>query len=112
MDSQRAATLVSDERQRVEQALRDLRQAGRESRDSADEAAGDIADPAEPLTDEQGDDAVAAQLRDRLAALDRAETRLKEGTFGRSVKSGETIPDERLEANPAAELTVEEAASE
>ena len=35
--------------------------------------------------------------------------RLEEGTYGRSVRSGAPIPDERLEADPAAELTVEEA---
>lgn len=101
--------MLSRERQRVEQSLQDLRQEGGESRGSATEG-GDIADPAEPLTDEQNDDAVADQLRDRLAAIDRAEDRLKAGTFGRSVKSGLPIPDERLEADPAAELTAEEAA--
>lgn len=109
MDDQRAATLLSRERQRVEQALQDLVQEGGESRSSAIEG-GDIADPAEPLTDEQVDDAVAEQLRERLAAIDRAEERLKAGHFGLSLKSGRPIPDARLEADPAAELTAEEAA--
>jgi DnaK suppressor protein len=68
-----------------------------------------MADPAERLTAEEGDDAVTAGLRERLAALDRAERRLADGTYGRSVRSGEPIPDDRLEADPAAELTVEEA---
>jgi DnaK suppressor protein len=40
----------------------------------------------------------------------RAEDRLAAGTYGRSVRSNEPIPDERLEADPAAELTVEEEA--
>jgi DnaK suppressor protein len=44
-----------------------------------------------------------------LAALERAERRIEEGTFGTSVRSGLPIPDARLEADPAAELTVEEA---
>ncbi len=35
--------------------------------------------------------------------------RLDDGSYGRSVRSGVPIPDERLEADPAAELTVEEA---
>jgi DnaK suppressor protein len=35
--------------------------------------------------------------------------RVKDGTYGLSVKSGKPIPDERLEADPAAELTIEEA---
>jgi DnaK suppressor protein len=110
MDDKRAATLLSRERQRVEQALQDLLQEGSGSRGSATEGGGDIADPAEPLTDEQIDDAVTTQLRDRLAAIDRAEDRLRAGDFGRSLKSGLPIPDERLEADPAAELTAEEAA--
>jgi len=42
-------------------------------------------------------------------SIERALHRLDEGTYGRSVRSGEPIPDERLEADPAAELTIEEA---
>ena len=44
-----------------------------------------------------------------LTYIVRAEQRLDNGTYGRSVRSGLPIPDERLEADPAAELTVEEA---
>jgi DnaK suppressor protein len=58
------------------------------------------------------DDAIAESLRDRLAAVERAEQRLADGTYGRSVQSGQPIPDARLEADPAAELTVEEAAAQ
>jgi hypothetical protein len=47
----------------------------------------------------------------RLDAVARAEARLAAGSYGKSVKSGLPIPDERLEADPAAELTVEEAAA-
>jgi DnaK suppressor protein len=107
MDEARARDLLRTERERVETLLRDEVRAGREDREEA-AATGDIADPAEPLTAEQGDDAVAASLRDRLAAIERAEARLRAGTYGRSVRSGAPIPDERLEADPAAELTLEE----
>jgi RNA polymerase-binding transcription factor len=55
---------------------------------------------------------VAAGLRDRLAALDRALRRVEDGSYGRSIRSGAPIPDERLEADPAAELTVQEAAGD
>jgi DnaK suppressor protein len=55
---------------------------------------------------------VAAGLRDRLAALDRALQRVDDGSYGRSIRSGALIPDERLEADPAAELTVQEAADD
>jgi DnaK suppressor protein len=56
------------------------------------------------------DDAIAESLRDRITVIDRALKRLDDGTYGLSVRSGEPIPDERLEADPAAELTVAEAA--
>jgi DnaK suppressor protein len=61
------------------------------------------------MDEDQASDAIAASLRDRLAALDRAKQRLDNGTYGRSIRSGVPIPDERLEADPAAELTIEEA---
>jgi DnaK suppressor protein len=108
MDDARARTLLKAEKDRVEALLSATSSAGGEDRDAAD-APGDMTDPAGPLTDEELDDAVVAQLRDRLAALGRAERRLAEGTYGRSVQSGQPIPDDRLEADPAAELTAAEA---
>jgi hypothetical protein len=41
----------------------------------------------------------------------RAEARLAAGNYGRSVRSGQPIPDKRLEADPLAELTAQEAAA-
>ncbi len=108
MDKQRARTLVRAERMAVEGLLRSTVGAGRDDRAAANEP-GDMSDPAERLTAEQADDAVAQSLRDRLAALDRAERRIEEGTYGVSIRSGAPISDDRLEADPAAELTVEEA---
>jgi DnaK suppressor protein len=110
MDEQQAAQLLKDERARVEGLLRDLSTARAEEVGTLADR-GDIADPAEPLTDMEGDDAVTEGLRQRLAAIERAEARLSAGTYGRSVRSGVLIPDDRLEADPAAELTVEEQAS-
>jgi len=72
---------------------------------------GDIADPAPALDAQAVDEAVAAGLRDKLDAIERALQRLDEGSYGRSVLSGEIIPDARLEADPTAELTVEEASA-
>jgi DnaK suppressor protein len=108
MDDQRARTLVQEERIRVQELLHAAEAAERSDREAA--AAHDGAsDAAEVLTEQNTDDALRAGLRDRLAALDRAEARIDAGSFGRSIRSGEPIPDERLEADPAAELTVEEA---
>jgi DnaK suppressor protein len=111
MELERARSLLTAERAQVQQTLADLDTARAEDREAEDET-GDIADPAQPLTEEGVDDAVAAGLRDRLAKIDRALQRVENGTYGRSIRSGVPIPDERLEADPAAELTVQEAADD
>jgi DnaK suppressor protein len=108
MDEQRARALLEAERAEVQGLLKDTQAAGQQDRESEDET-GDYADAAQPLTAEGMDDAIAESLQNRLAALDRALARLADGTYGRSVQSGTDIPDERLEADPAAELTIEEA---
>lgn len=111
MDDNEARQLLRAERARVEQLLGDTSSSARDDRAAASEP-GDMTDSAEPLTTEQTDDAVAATLRERLEAIGRAEERLEAGTFGRSVRSGSPIPDDRLRADPAAELTVEEASQQ
>jgi DnaK suppressor protein len=108
MDEARARALLGAERARVQALLDETTAAGQENRAAANEA-GDLSDPAERLTAEEGDDAVAEQLRQRLAAVARAEGRLDDGTYGKSIRSGQPIPEDRLEADPAAELTAEEA---
>ena len=109
MDDNRARELLAAERQRVEQMLEESLEAAREDRDAVNEAV-DVAEPSERFTAEQIDDALVERLRERLDAIERAEARLRAGTYGRSVRSGTPIPDERLEADPAAELTLDEAA--
>jgi DnaK suppressor protein len=109
MDENRARTLLQDERSEVLSLLRDTETATQVDRETEDEEGVDVLDVAQSLTAEGTDDAIAASLSDRLAAIDRALGRLDDGTYGRSVRSGVPIPDERLEADPAAELTVEEA---
>jgi DnaK suppressor protein len=111
MDDERARALLTAERIRVEGLLAGTTRAGLDDRDEAN-AGGDMADPAQRLTAEQGDDAVEEGLQARLRAIDAAERRLAAGNYGRSIRSGLPIPDDRLEADPAAELTVEEAAEE
>ena len=111
MDDDRARTLLRTERSRVQALLGEELGAGQEDRATANEP-GDLADPSERLTAEEVDDAVSGGLRQRLDAIDRAERRIDEGVFGRSIRSGLPIPDDRLEADPAAELTVEEASQD
>ena len=109
MDDTKAEELLRAERRRVEQLLAQMDRAIGDDRTAADQD-GDMFDSAEPLTREGTDESIRAELQNRLDAVGRAEQRLAEGTYGRSVRSGRPIPDARLEADPAAELTVEEAA--
>ena len=104
MDDDRARELLAAERERIEQAL-----AGRES-GAADEQGEDPANLASELYQDELDEGLADDLREELAAVERAEARLAAGTFGLSIESGKPIPDERLEAVPTAERTVEEEA--
>jgi DnaK suppressor protein len=108
MELERARSLLDAERTRVQQLLADL---GTDRTDDH-EAERDATYPAQPLAQQGVDDAVAAGLRHRLATLDRALRRVDDGSYGRSIRSGVPIPDERLEADPAAELTVREAADD
>jgi DnaK suppressor protein len=108
MDTAKANELLRLERLRTEELLADMTAAGRADRTAANQT-GDMFDSAQPLTDEGTDASVRVELEQRLAAIGRAEGRVAAGTYGYSVRSGQPISDERLEADPAAELTVEEA---
>jgi len=105
MELERARSLLDAERAQVQRLLAHLGEARTDDHD----AERDATYPAQPLAQQGVDDAVAAGLRNRLAALDRAIQRVEDGSYGRSIRSGAPIPDERLEADPAAELTVQEA---
>ena len=108
MDKARARALLDQERRRLEQLGRAV------ARDHDDAAATsrpeDQVDGADRRVTEETSQALSERLGDRWAALERAEARLAAGTYGASILSGRPIPDERLEAFPLAELTVEEAA--
>ena len=107
MDEARARALLDQERGRLEQLGRAV------SRDHDDAVGGsspeDPVDGAGRRLAEETSQALSERLRARWGALERAEARLAAGTYGASILSGQAIPDERLEAFPLAELTVEEA---
>jgi DnaK suppressor protein len=109
MDESRARALLRAERAEVAELLQEAERAEGTERESVEDIPGDFEDAGELLTEVDEDEAVAGDLRDRLAVIDRALARLEAGTYGRSVLSGKPIPDERLEADPAAEMTVDEA---
>ena len=110
MDPDRARELLTTSQGEVQRLLGEV--GIDEAQDhEAKQDNGDSADPAPALDAQAVDEAVAAGLRDKLAAIERALLRLDDGSYGRSVLSGDVIPEARLEADPAAELTVEEASS-
>jgi DnaK suppressor protein len=105
MDPERARELLARERSRIEQALGTLRDEGPlESSERKD--APDV--DSEDLYQDEFDAGRLEDLQAGLAAVERAEARLADGTYGLSVESGEPIRDARLEAIPTAERTVEE----
>jgi RNA polymerase-binding transcription factor len=107
MEPDRARELLARERERVERRLAELTPstAGGDELADVDQH---IADEGSELYDAEFDAGDVEHLREELAAIERAEKRLEEGTYGLSVESGDPIPDGRLEAIPWAERTVEE----
>ena len=106
MDDAKARELLEAERSRIEKQLADL------DRNNEDNELANVdqhlADAGTELYEQERDAGLIEQLRDQLAAVERAEKRLEEGKYGLSIDSGEPIPDARLEAVPHAERTVEE----
>jgi len=104
VDADRARELLAAERERIESAL--ARLGHEDDSEPADEF--DPANLASDLYQDEFDEGLADDLRDQLAAVQRAEERLANGTYGLSIESGEPIADDRLEALPTAELTADE----
>ena len=82
MELERARSRSSTERGQVQQLLAEIGKA----RTDDHEAKRDATYPAQPLAQQGVDDAVAAGLRDRLAALGRALQRVEDGSYGRSIR--------------------------
>ncbi len=104
MNDDRARDLLAAERARIDRALAALRH--EDDGEAADEF--DPANTASDLYQDEFDEGLSDDLREQLAALERAEERLAAGTYGLSVDSGQPIPDERLEIFPTAERTADE----
>ncbi len=105
MDVAHARELLSRERARIEDALEGLARNEEQELSQVDQHP---ADSGTELFQREYDEGLTTRLREELAAIERAEARVEEGTYGTSVESGEPIPDARLEAMPWAERTVAE----
>ncbi len=106
MEPERARDLLARERARIEQALAAHTRASGPLESAENLEPGNEGD--EDLYQDELDEGRIQDLRAELAAVERAEQRLRDGTYGLSIVSGEPIPDARLEARPTAEMTVEE----
>jgi DnaK suppressor protein len=105
VDAERARELLAKERQRIERALAEQAGGGDGELSTVDQHLGD---QGTELYNDEFEAGLRERLLNELAAVERAEARIDEGTYGLSVESGEPIPDERLEAMPTAERTAEE----
>ena len=108
MNELHSRELVARERGRLESALAGLSGEIRDEGSLGRQQTGEYEDAASALDAESVSVALAADLREQLAAVGRAEERIAQGTYGRSIESGLPISDERLEAEPLAERTIEE----
>jgi len=102
MDAERARARLAEERARIEGELKD-----HEEPDTSDEPE-DSGDEANDLEQAGTDGALEEDLKRNLVEIERAEQRLEDGSYGKSVVSGDPIPDERLEAIPWADRNVDE----
>jgi DnaK suppressor protein len=102
MDAEHARQRLAEERARIE---RELEGHGREE---ASDDPKDSGDQANELEQTDTDNALRADLRQTLDAIEKAEARVEDGTYGVSVISGDPIPAERLEAIPWADRNVDE----
>ena len=107
MDPDHARELLSAERTRIEAALSTL---GGEGAEESDDRVTPGDGGTEDLYQDEFNQGRAEDLQSQLDAVERAEARLRDGTYGLSIESGEPIPDSRLEAVPTAEYTIEEQA--
>jgi DnaK suppressor protein len=107
IDGDRARELLRRERERIERGFAEIERARRSGAQEADTATA-AEDDAEVIEEGARDEARERQLRTELEAIERAEKRVDDGTYGLSIDSGEPIPAKRLEAVPWAERTAEE----
>jgi DnaK suppressor protein len=101
MDAEKARARLADEKARIQRELEEhMSRAADEPEDSGDQA--------NELEQASTDSALREDLKPTLEAIERAESRLQDGSYGVSVVSGDPIPDERLEAIPWADRNVGE----
>ena len=115
MDPDRARKRLEEERERLERIRDSLAGDPETTGDAAsigelsaiDQHPGDIGTE---TFEHEKNVSLLESIEAQLVEIEDAFGRLENGSYGRSVLSGEPIGDERLEAMPAARYTVEEQA--
>ena len=112
MDAERARQLLDTERERLEDLLG---AAGRVTEESREAEQGELshvdqhpADEATELFEQERNLGLEQDIGRQVAEVDAALERVDRGTYGVCEVCGRPIPEERLEAMPAARLCVED----
>lgn len=112
MDLQRARELLDAERAQIEGILK----AGQESEfgEEEQERSSDVLDAGtqaqdapQVLYEDEQEESLREHAREKLREVEHAVRKLDEGRYGLDERTGEPIPDERLEAVPTARFTIE-----
>jgi DnaK suppressor protein len=105
-------TFLARQRGRLEKLRAELTTAGtaaeQRGRDEAGDEPRDFGDEGELLTRRELEDSLHLLAERRLQDVERALSKIAEGTYGLSDRSGAAIPRERLEKVPEAIYTIAE----
>ena len=111
MDLDEARQRLADERERLTLVRNEMESAGENERESTSELSSmdqHQADVGTELFDRERDLGILEAVEGELAEVERALTRIDEGTYGVCEACGKQIGDDRLEAQPYARLCVED----
>jgi DnaK suppressor protein len=110
VDLDQARERLMEERARVSSEIEDIQQdLGRSLEDAVDEDGNDshLADSATETLDREMEQSLEDNAERLLSEIDAALERLAEGTYGRCIRCGNPIDDQRLEALPHATKCIE-----
>ena len=114
IDTSEFRSLLERERQRIAETIAHLHEENpRNIEDELGEVAGrgsdnHLGDMATVTFDRELDEGLEEGAQQTLAQIDRALTRLEEGTYGSCERCGKPIGEERLRARPWATLCIDD----
>lgn len=115
MDADQSRQRLDEERQRLERLRQEYAGLREESEEDGMQELSSVdqhqADVGTETFERSKDLSILDEVEAELADVDHALRRLDEGTYGTCEACGKPIPDERLEAMPAARFCVEDQAT-